>query len=158
MEIQVRGKSYKIPWEYIIAPFIILLTAAILIISNFSSIKNSIIDYSNEAPPAPVYSATAASPIPSDDYQESSQPSADTVKSPEETLKNQSNQQSGKVNINKASMEELMTLPYIGEVKASAIISYRNEYGPFAAIDDLEKIKGIGPKTLEKLKPLVTLE
>ena len=50
-----------------------------------------------------------------------------------------------------------MVLPYIGEVKAKRIIELRNELGNFKSINDLEKVKGIGPKTLVKIKPFITI-
>lgn len=50
---------------------------------------------------------------------------------------------SGKININTATKEELMTLPGIGESKACAIIRYREEYGPFQTIEDITNISGI---------------
>lgn len=56
------------------------------------------------------------------------------------------------VNINTAGVSELCTLPGIGDVKAQAIIAFRQENGPFATIDDLVKVKGIGPKTLDKIR------
>ncbi len=56
------------------------------------------------------------------------------------------------VNLNTASQEELCTLPGIGEVKSSAIIAYRDQNGPFTSIEDIIRVKGIGPKTLEKIR------
>ena len=63
-----------------------------------------------------------------------------------------------KVNINKAGMDELISLPYIGEVKARAIIAYRDEHGPFKTPEDLLNVKGIGPKTLERIKDFIVFE
>ncbi|MBM4402785.1 MAG: helix-hairpin-helix domain-containing protein [Candidatus Cloacimonetes bacterium] len=57
------------------------------------------------------------------------------------------------VNINTAGLEELMTLKGIGKVKANAIIEYREANGAFQSVDDLVKVKGIGPKTLENNRP-----
>ncbi|HQP33338.1 MAG TPA: helix-hairpin-helix domain-containing protein [Candidatus Cloacimonas sp.] len=62
------------------------------------------------------------------------------------------------ININTANLEELCTLSGIGEVKAQAIIDWRKENGSFANIEDLMKVKGIGPKTLEKNKDRLTVE
>lgn len=56
------------------------------------------------------------------------------------------------ININSASKEELMELPGIGEVKAQAIIDYRDNNGFFIDIEEIQKVSGIGPKTFEKLK------
>ena len=64
---------------------------------------------------------------------------------------------SGAININTADITALMELPNIGEVKAKAIIAYREAQGPFKKPEDLLNIKGIGEKTLEKLKPYITL-
>lgn len=62
-----------------------------------------------------------------------------------------------KVNINTASAEELATLNGIGKVKAEAIITWRTENGGFKTVDDLLKVKGIGAKTMEKLRDNVTV-
>ena len=61
------------------------------------------------------------------------------------------------VNINTASKKELDALPGIGETLAQRIIDYRSANGLFSTVDDLTKVKGIGAKTLEKLKPYATV-
>lgn len=65
---------------------------------------------------------------------------------------------SGVVNINSASVEQLMTLPGIGETRAKAIISYRESKGGFRSIQQLREIQGIGEKSLEKIKDKVSLQ
>ncbi|MDD9973567.1 MAG: ComEA family DNA-binding protein, partial [Candidatus Poribacteria bacterium] len=57
------------------------------------------------------------------------------------------------LNINTASAEELQTLPNIGAGMAQRIIDYRTQHGNFTSVDALQKVKGIGAKTLEKLRP-----
>ncbi|OOC47672.1 competence protein ComEA [Thermosipho sp. 1223] len=61
-----------------------------------------------------------------------------------------------KININTASIDELMKLPGIGKVKAREIINYRNKNGLFSSKDELLNVKGIGPKTLEKIKSMIS--
>lgn len=59
------------------------------------------------------------------------------------------------LNINTANVEELQTLPNIGEVTAKRIVDYRTQHGDFDSVDALQNVKGIGAKTLEKLRPFV---
>ncbi len=61
------------------------------------------------------------------------------------------------ININTASLEELMTLTGIGEVKAQAIINYRETYGSFPTIKSLTNVSGIGDKTLAKIADKITV-
>ncbi|WP_318241039.1 ComEA family DNA-binding protein [Ureibacillus galli] len=63
-----------------------------------------------------------------------------------------------KVNINSADEATLTTLPGIGPSKAQAIISYREENGPFQSIDELKNVSGIGDKTFEKLMDLIDVK
>lgn len=61
------------------------------------------------------------------------------------------------ININAASVEELDTLPNIGPARAADIISYREENGGFQTIEEVKNIKGIGDKSFEDLKDLITV-
>lgn len=60
-----------------------------------------------------------------------------------------------RLDLNSARVEEFVLLPGIGEVRANAIVRYRQEFGPFATVDELIQIKGIGPKTLSGLREMV---
>lgn len=62
----------------------------------------------------------------------------------------------GKVDINSASAAELAGLPGIGQSKAAAIIAER-EKKPFASVDDLERVRGIGERTVEDLRSKVAV-
>ena len=53
--------------------------------------------------------------------------------------------------------ETLATLPGIGSVKADAIVSFREENGPFASIDGLLAVPGIGPRLLESVRGLIAI-
>ena len=75
---------------------------------------------------------------------------------PSYTLPYQTNE-TGKININLATEEELTMLPGIGEKTAKRIIEYRTKYGTFDSLDELTKVKGIGEKAVEKLRPYATV-
>lgn len=62
----------------------------------------------------------------------------------------------GKVDINTADVQELMTIPGIGPSKAAAILQYREEHGPFNSPDAIMEVTGIGQKTFEKLESFIT--
>ena len=64
----------------------------------------------------------------------------------------------GKININKASKEELDTLPGIGESTAEKIINYRKEHKSFKSIEELKEVKGIGDAKFEEIKDLVDIK
>ncbi len=64
----------------------------------------------------------------------------------------------GLININTANSAELQKLSGVGPVTADKIISYRNEYGEFKAIEELMNVSGIGEKTFAKLKNTITAE
>lgn len=64
----------------------------------------------------------------------------------------------GKININKATSDDLQNLPGIGPSKAEAIIAYREDSGLFQTIDDLKLVTGIGDKTFEKLQDQIIVK
>lgn len=63
----------------------------------------------------------------------------------------------GKVSVNEATLQELITLPGIGEAKGQAIIDYRLKHGGFSALEDLCKVPGIGQATYNKLADQIKL-
>lgn len=56
------------------------------------------------------------------------------------------------LDLNRASKEELMLVPGIGEKKADAILALKEQIGRFSSVDQLDQVKGIGSKTLEKIR------
>lgn len=66
-------------------------------------------------------------------------------------------EQAAPVNLNTATLEELETLPGIGEVLAGRILAYRDRYGKFTAAEQLLDVEGIGEATFEKLKDQITV-
>lgn len=59
------------------------------------------------------------------------------------------------LDLNRAGETDLIRLPGIGPALARRILSFRNDHGRFARVDDLRKVRGIGPRTLERIRPLV---
>ncbi len=80
----------------------------------------------------------------------------DIIEKHDKVIENNDNK-SNKININKASISELKTLPKIGDVKANAIISYRSEFGNFKSIDEIKNVKGIGDLLFESIKEYITV-
>ncbi len=60
--------------------------------------------------------------------------------------------------LNSATVAELIALPAIGPKIAERIVAFRRERGPFERLEQLTEVNGIGAKTLEKLRPLLTVE
>lgn len=64
---------------------------------------------------------------------------------------------SGKVNINQASVAQLVNLPRVGTKLAERIVEYRKTHGPFGQVEELMEVKGVGEKLFGQLKPHITL-
>ena len=84
-------------------------------------------------------------------------PSRKEVETQEKTEK-EAEKDDGKINLNSASKEELMTLSGIGEVKAQAIISYREEHGGFQSIEELTEVAGIKDASFQKVKDQIKVK
>lgn len=67
-------------------------------------------------------------------------------------------EESGKINLNKATVEELAQLKRIGTKYAERIVKHREENGPFKTTEDIIKVPGIGPKTFELNKDRLAVE
>jgi comEA protein len=59
------------------------------------------------------------------------------------------------VNLNTATAQQLQQLPGVGEKMAQRILTYRQQHGPFHTLEDLDAVKGLGPKKLDKMRPYV---
>ena len=67
------------------------------------------------------------------------------------------NNSNNKININTATLDELLTLKGIGQSKAEAIIKYREENGNFNTIEDIQKVSGLGGTIYSKIKDYITV-
>ena len=59
------------------------------------------------------------------------------------------------VDLNTASLEQLLNIPYVGVKRAQSIMDYRRLQGAFKDVDEIKKIHGIGPKTYQKMVPFI---
>ena len=64
----------------------------------------------------------------------------------------------GRVNINKASVEELLELPRVGEAVANRIVVFREENGPFKKVEDIKSVRGIGDKVFDQIRPSIRVD
>jgi len=64
----------------------------------------------------------------------------------------------GVVNINKATSEQLQMLPRVGPALAGRILEFRKENGEFHSIDELQAVRGVGERSLETLRPYLSLD
>jgi competence protein ComEA len=63
-----------------------------------------------------------------------------------------------RININKASVEELAELPRVGPALAERIVAFRQQNGPFKQPEDLKSVQGIGDKVFEQLRPKIRVD
>lgn len=76
---------------------------------------------------------------------------------PQPSIKRSAPSDGARININTATSQELQTLRGIGPAMARRIIEYRQTYGGFSTVDDLTNVKGIGEKTLEKIRDSIAV-
>lgn len=81
-----------------------------------------------------------------------------TEQNGEKVIEETPNQSSSKVNINTGGIEELKSLPGVGESLAQKIIDYRNENGKFKTVEDLRSVSGIGDKKFESMKDYIVIK
>jgi competence protein ComEA len=63
-----------------------------------------------------------------------------------------------RIDLNQATWMELIQLPGVGQALAERIIQYRDDHGPFQSVEELDDVSGIGPKTIEKLRPWLIID
>lgn len=80
-----------------------------------------------------------------------------SVSEAEEQKRADAQQRNGQINLNQASVQELMTLTGIGEAKAKDILLYREQHGSFSSIEELMEIPGIKSGVFQKIKDQITV-
>jgi comEA protein len=129
---------------------------AAAIVMGIAAIVGMAISYVGNSRPVPRFAETSAA-------EETASPAADPEAAPasasaESPAETPAGVPSLAVNLNTATAQQLELLPGIGPALAQRIIEERARRGLFKSVDDLDKVKGIGPRTLAKLRPLVRVD
>lgn len=105
----------------------------------------------------PVNHAVASTLVEQQQSQSEQQLQLDQQSKQEKPNNKDSQEKTKRVNINTAGLVELQNIPGVGEKKAQTIIDYRNKHGAFKKVQDLTKVKGIGTKSFQKMKPFIEI-
>jgi comEA protein len=116
----------------------VLLLSGVLVMSGMLLIKQK------DAPATFIESAVVSSSNLSEKSETDSSPASNSTKT---TL----------ININKASIEELDTLPGVGPATAQKILDYRTQNGPFPNIQAIDNVSGIGPAKYSQIKDMISI-
>lgn len=151
-----RRQSNGVRQSDVLVGVALLLIAAVFAYLGFSQPKVSN-DYTVEQTTAQVYSPEFDATV-----QENSASSQYYEKNDYEAVSNTADNDdnisvSFPLNLNTCTKEELMEIDGIGEVRADAIIAYREKLGGYSSVEQLKDISGIGDKTFEKIAPYVTV-
>ena len=128
----------------------------VIIIYTNLEVANAIIDKNNDALSNQYNCPSVKNEVCNCTSEKSSKSANSSSKNSEKSANDSDKKSSDKVNINTATKDELMTISGIGEAKANAIISYREENGNFEKIDDIMNVSGIGQSLYDKIKENIT--
>ncbi len=131
-------------------------TAQVITLPRGSLVRDALEAIGGPAPHADLDAINLAEPV--SDYQHVLVPEKQTSEAAAPTADNSTDTQTTHVDLNTADATELETLPHIGPSRAADIIAYRETNGPFATIEELKNVKGIGDATFADLAPLITVD
>ncbi len=99
-------------------------------------------------------------PVPKEEIRQAEpvQPSAAQIPAASPAVATAPAKSSSKVNLNRASADELQSLPGVGPVLAQRMVEWRKAHGRYRTVDELQEVKGIGKKRMEQLRPLVMVK